>query len=147
MTPLFVLIKGKSSAPPPPTAFPISQLFHKTPLPSFACLLTPPLAGMRENWPPNSPYLSLCLCQSLAPAGSWNCKSPCLQCIVIADIGSAVTCNFILSCFADALAPLGVRHLALASSTFGRKSAPPSSWGESSSLALHLFPFFPMQKV
>lgn len=105
--------------------------FHLSP-----CLLTSPPAGMRENQPPNSPDLLLCLCQSLAQAGSWNCESPCLQRIVIADIGSAVTCNFILSCFASVRVPLGVRHLALPSSTFGRKSAPPSSCGES-----YLLPF------
>lgn len=59
------------------------------------------------------PPILCCLCQSSAWAGRWNGKSPCFQCIVIAAIGSPVTCDFILSYFAGALAPLGVRHLPL----------------------------------
>jgi len=45
--------------------------------------------------------------------GSWNRNSPCLQCIVIADTGSAVTCNSILSSSPHTLPCLRVRRVPL----------------------------------
>lgn len=72
--------------------------FHGTAQLLWACFLPPWHAGLCAAVQEPAVLSDGTISVSPAMPGSWNCNPPCLQCIVIADTGCAVTCNFILSC-------------------------------------------------
>lgn len=118
--PLFIDLHGLSlpSSPPPllfccswspsqllTTMFPMLQ-------PLGPLSLSPPstILGSKQMCSNLPPSQTACHpCQSLAMPVSGKGNSPCLQCIVIADTGYAVTCNLILSCCPRTLPYLSVK--------------------------------------
>lgn len=77
---------------------PCLPCFHGTAQLLWARFLPPRHAGLRAAVQEPAVLSDGTVPVSPAMPGSWNCNLPCLQCIVIADTGCAVTCNFILSC-------------------------------------------------
>lgn len=101
---------------------PCLPCFHGTAQLLWASLLPPRHAGLRAAVQEPAVLSDGTIPVSPAMPGSWNCNLPCLQCIVIADTGCAVTCNFILSC--SPLTPLPTcQAVALVRGTVGRKCA------------------------